>query len=292
MKSGYISIVGRPNVGKSTLINHLVGEHVSIISDKAGTTRENIRCILNKDDKQYIFIDTPGIHKPKNLLGEYMYEEAIKSLSETEVILFMLDAKTGIGKNDMNVFEAIKESKKPYIVLLNKADLVNDEELEKRKEEIHEKLGKDVSIVILASLYNIGVYNLLPMLDKYLIYDYFFYPSDYYTDMPVNKLVVNIIREKILMLTREEIPHSVAVAITDVISSEDKRTYHVVIYVERDSQKGIIIGSKASMIKKIRELSTLDIIKLTGLKINLHLQCKVSKNWRKNKKALDDLGYV
>lgn len=292
MKSGFIAIVGRPNVGKSTLINQLIGEKVSIISDKAGTTRENIRCIVNKDDKQYIFIDTPGIHKPKNFLGEYMFNEAIDSLKETEVILFMLDASTGIGKNDITVYEAVKESGKHFMILLNKADLVDDETIELRKQEIEEKIPGAVEIIPLASLYNLGVYNLLPKLDKYLTYDYFFYPVDYYTDMPVNKIVVNIVREKILMLTKEEIPHSVAIVIDNIESENDKRTYHMTIYVERDSQKGIIIGKGASMIKKIRQLATLDIMKLTGLKINLHLMCKVSKNWRKNKKFLNDAGYM
>lgn len=291
MKSGFIAIVGRPNVGKSTLINKLIDEKVSIISDKAGTTRENIRCILNKQDKQYIFIDTPGIHKPKNLLGQFMYNQAIKSLENTEVILFLIDASTNIGKDDLNVYDVIKDIKKPIIVLLNKADLSSDEDIEKRKEEIHNKMSKDLEIIPIASLYSLGIYQILPKLDKYLVYDYFFYPEDYYTDMPVNDIVVNIVREKILHLTSEEIPHSIAVKIENIKTQNNKRTYDIVIYVERESQKPIIIGKGASMIKKIRMLSTLDIMKLVNLEIQLHLVVKVAKNWRKNPDFLNSIGY-
>lgn len=291
MKSGFISIVGRPNVGKSTLINKLIDEKVSIISDKAGTTRENIKCIINKDDKQYIFIDTPGINTPKNLLGEYMVQEAINSLNEVEVILFVIDAKTGLGKEDYGVWNNIKDLGKPIIILLNKIDLVNNEELEKITNEIHEKLDNNLEILNISSEYSLGIYNILPKLDKYLIYDYQFYPTDYYTDMPVNKIVVNIVREKILRLTKDEIPHSVAVNIEDVKSSENSREYFINIYVERDSQKGIVIGQGGKMLKKIREYSTLDITKLTSLKIKLHLWVKVEKNWRKNKTFLTNIGY-
>lgn len=290
MKSGFISIVGRPNVGKSTLINKLIEEKVSIISDKAGTTRENIRCIVNKFGNQYIFIDTPGIHKPKNLLGEYMYNEAISSLDDVDVILFMLDGTSKIGNDDINVYEAIKDLKKPIKILLNKIDLIDDENLENKKKEILEKFG-DYEILTMASEYNIGVHKIFETVNQYLSYDYFFYPEDYYTDMPVNKIVVNIIREKLLMLTRDEIPHSIGVQITDVITTENKREYFVNIYVERDSQKGIVIGKSGAILKKVKELSKREIEKLTGLKIKLNLWCKVEKNWRKNKKFLDELGY-
>lgn len=290
MKSGFISIVGRPNVGKSTLINKLIEEKVSIISDKAGTTRENIRCIINKFGNQYIFIDTPGIHKPKNLLGEYMYNEAISSLDDVDIILFMLDGTSKIGNDDINVYNAIKDLNKPIKILLNKIDLIDDENLEEKKKEILEKLG-DYEILTIASEYNIGVHKIFEAVNKYLSYDYFFYPEDYYTDMPVNKIVVNIIREKLLNLTRDEVPHSIGVQITDVFSNENKREYFVNIYVERESQKGIVIGKSGAILKKVKEMSKREIEKLTGLKIKLNLWCKVEKNWRKNKKFLDELGY-
>lgn len=291
MKSGFIAIVGRPNVGKSTLINKLTEEKVSIITDKAGTTRENIRCMVNKNDKQYIFIDTPGIHKPKNLLGEYMYEQAISSLNEADLILFLIDGENKIGQDDMNVYEAIKDSGTDILIVLNKIDLLNDEMLKEKIEEIKKKFGNNHDIVTLSSKFNIGVYKILDYATKYLKYDYFFYPQDYFTDLPVNKIVVEIIREKLMELTRDEIPHSLAIAITDVKTTEKKREYYINIYVERNSQKGIIIGKNGEIIKKVKELSSKEIEKLVGLRIKLNLWCKVEKNWRKNKQFLDELGY-
>lgn len=291
MKSGFISIVGRPNVGKSTLINKLIEEKVAIVSDKAGTTRDQIRGIVNKGENQYIFIDTPGIHKPKHLLGEYMTNLAIETLNECDLILFILDGSQEIGSGDIFVNENIRLSNTPTCLIINKIDLISDKEIEEKIIEIEDKLGKFDNIITMSSEYGIGIHKIFEICSKYLSNDLWFYPEDYYTDLPVNKIVIETIREKILLKTRDEIPHSVAVEIINIESKENKRRYDINIYVERDSQKGIIIGNKGALLKEIGIESRKEIEKLTDLKITLKLWVKVSKKWRKNEKMLNELGY-
>lgn len=291
MKSGFITIVGRPNVGKSTLINKLVEEKVAIVSDKSGTTRDKIRGIVNKGENQYIFIDTPGIHKPKHLLGEYMTELALESLNECDLILFLLDGSEEIGTGDMFVNENIKNSKTKTCLVINKIDRVNDEKLKEKMEEIKEKLGDFDDIITISSNYGIGIHKIFEVANKYISNDNWFYPLDYYTDLPVNKIVVETVREKILHKTRDEIPHSIAVEIINVTSSIDKRRYDINIYVERNSQKGIIIGKDGSLLKQIGIEARRDIEALTDLKITLKLWVKVKKSWRKDKKFLNEIGY-
>ncbi|WP_156299586.1 GTPase Era [Streptobacillus canis] len=291
MKSGFISIVGRPNVGKSTLINKLIEEKVAIVSDKAGTTRDQIRGIVNKGENQFIFIDTPGIHKPKHLLGEYMTNLAIETLNECDLILFLLDGTKEISTGDMFVNENIKNSKTPTYVIVNKIDQMSDEDLNNKMEEIKEKLGDFEGIITMSASYGIGVHKIFDVCEKYLSNDIWFYPEDYYTDISVNKIVIETIREKILQKTKDEIPHSVALEIINIESTEDKRRYDINIYVERDSQKGIIIGNGGRLLKEIGIESRREIEALTDLKITLKLWVKVSKKWRKNEKMLNELGY-
>ncbi len=291
MKSGFISIVGRPNVGKSTLINKLIDEKVAIVSDKAGTTRDQIRGIVNKGDNQYIFIDTPGIHKPKHLLGEYMTNIAIESLNECDLILFLLDGTKEISTGDIFVNENIKSSKTPTYIIINKIDQMSDEDLNNKVEEIKEKLGEFEGIITMSAGYGIGVHKIFEVCEKYLSNDIWFYPEDYYTDISVNKIVIETIREKILQKTKDEIPHSVALEIINIESTDSKRRYDINIYVERDSQKGIIIGNGGRLLKEIGIESRREIEALTDLKINLKLWVKVSKKWRKNEKMLNELGY-
>lgn len=255
MKSGFIAIVGRPNVGKSTLMNKLVKEKVAIVSDKAGTTRDQIKGIVNIGENQYIFVDTPGIHKPKHLLGEHMTEIALETLSNVDLIMFMLDGTKEISTGDIFVNEHIRETKTPVIVVINKIDKMSNEEIEEKKTEIKEKLGEFADIITLTAEYAIGVHKIFEVAEKYLSSDVWFYPEDYYTDLPVNKIVVETVREKILHNTKDEIPHSVAVEITDVETKKDIRKYEVNIYVERDSQKGIIIGKGGALLKKNRNRS-------------------------------------
>ena len=291
MKSGFIAIVGRPNVGKSTLMNKLVKEKVAIVSDKAGTTRDQIRGIVNIQDNQYIFVDTPGIHKPKHLLGEHMTEVALETLNDVDLIMFMLDGSVEISTGDIFVSEHIKEANTPVIVIINKIDKLSDEEIEEKKLEIKEKLGDYENIITLTAEYAIGIHKIFEVAEPYLSNDIWFYPEDYYTDLPVNKIVVETIREKILHHTKDEIPHSVAVEIINVETKPNIRKYDVNIYVERDSQKGIIIGKDGALLKKIGIEARREIEALIDLKVNLKLWVKVKKKWRKNKKFLDEMGY-
>ena len=291
MKSGFIAIVGRPNVGKSTLINRLIEEKVAIVSDKSGTTRDKIRGIVNKGDNQYIFVDTPGIHKPKHLLGEHMTEIAIETLNECDLILFVLDGTQEIGPGDIFVNENIRLANTPTYIIINKIDKMTDEDISLKENEIKEKLGDFEGIITMSSEYGLGIHKIFDVVKDYLSNDMWFYPEDYYTDLSVNKIVIETIREKILLKTRDEIPHSVAVEIIDIESNNDRRIYEINIYVERNSQKGIIIGLNGSMLKEIGIESRREIEALTGLKITLKLWVKVSKNWRKNEKMLKELGY-
>ena len=273
MKAGFIAIVGRPNVGKSTLINKMVAEKVAIVSDKAGTTRDNIKGILNVKDNQYIFIDTPGIHKPQHLLGEYMTNIAINILKDVDVILFLIDASKTIGTGDMFVMDRINEnSNKPKILLVNKVDLISNEQKEEKLKEIEEKLGKFDKIIFASAMYSFGIAQLLEALEPYLEEGVKYYPDDMYTDMSTYRIITEIVREKILLKTRDEIPHSVAVEIIDVERKEGKKDkFNINIYVERDSQKGIIIGKNGKMLKDIGMEARQEIEDLLGEKIYLGL---------------------
>lgn len=294
MKAGFIAIVGRPNVGKSTLINKMVAEKVAIVSDKAGTTRDNIKGILNVKDNQYIFIDTPGIHKPQHLLGEYMTNIAVNILKDVDIILFLIDASKTIGTGDMFVMDRINEnSNKPKILLVNKVDLISDEQKEEKLKEIEEKLGKFDKIIFASAMYSFGIAQLLEALDPYLEEGVKYYPDDMYTDMSTYRIITEIVREKILLKTRDEIPHSVAVEIIDVERKECKKDkFNINIYVERDSQKGIIIGKNGKMLKDIGMEARQEIEDLLGEKIYLGLWVKVKDDWRKKKPFLKEMGYV
>lgn len=291
MKSGFITIVGRPNVGKSTLMNKLVKEKVAIVSDKAGTTRDQIKGIVNIGENQFIFVDTPGIHKPKHLLGEHMTNVALEALENVDLIMFMLDGTQEISTGDIFVNENVRSVKTPIVLVINKIDKMSDEEIEEKKKEIREKLGEFDEIITLTAEYAIGIHKIFEVAKKYLSNDVWFYPEDYYTDLPVNKIVVETVREKILHHTKDEIPHSVAVEIINVETKPTIRKYDINIYVERDSQKGIIIGKDGAMLKKIGIEARREIEHLIDLKVNLKLWVKVKKKWRKNKKFLDEMGY-
>ena len=292
MKSGFIAIVGRPNVGKSTLMNKLIKEKVAIVSDKAGTTRDQIKGIINIGENQYIFMDTPGIHKPKHLLGEHMTNVALDTLNNADLILFMIDGTQGISTGDMFVNENAKNSNTPIVLIINKIDKMTDEDIALKLEEVKEKLGEFAGIITMTGEYGIGVHKIFEISEKYLSNDMWFYPEDYYTDLPVNKIVVETVREKILLLTSDEIPHSIAVEITDVETKPNIRKYEVTIYVERDSQKGIVIGKDGALLKKVGIEARKEIEALIDLKVNLKLWVKVKKKWRKNQSFLDEMGYI
>ncbi len=293
MRAGFIAVVGRPNVGKSTLMNKMVNEKVAIVSDKAGTTRDSIKGILNYGENQYIFIDTPGIHKPKHLLGEHMTNVAINTLKEVEVIMFVLDGTQEISTGDQFVNEKIQEATNtPKVVVINKMDLLSDEELESKRAEIREKLGEFDAVVTMSAQYSMGIPRLLDALEPFLEDGVKYYPDDMYTDMPMYKAITEIVREKILLKTRDEIPHSVAVEIVNVERRENgKDKYDINIYVERDSQKGIIIGNRGKMLKEVGTESRKEIEELLDKKIYLNLWVKVKEKWRKKKPFLKELGY-
>jgi GTP-binding protein Era len=294
VKAGFIAVVGRPNVGKSTLINKLVNEKVAIVSDKAGTTRDTIKGILNFNDNQYIFVDTPGIHKPKHLLGEHMTNSALRVLRDVDVIAMVIDASQEISTGDLFVWEKVKEAKKtPRVLIVNKIDKINDEELIEKRKEIAEKLGDFDAIVEIAGQYAIGVPKLLEALDPFLEDGMKYYPDDMYTDMPMYRIITEVVREKILERTRDEIPHSVAIEIINVTRRDNgKDKFDINIYVERDSQKGIIIGKQGKMLKEIGTESRKEIENLLGVQIYLELWVKVKDDWRKKKPFLKELGYV
>lgn len=294
MKAGFIAVVGRPNVGKSTLINKLVNEKVAIVSNKAGTTRDTIKGILNFNDNQYIFVDTPGIHKPKHLLGEHMTNSAIRILKDVDVIAMVIDASQEISTGDLFVYEKVKEAKRiPRILIVNKIDKISDEELQEKRKEIVEKLEGFDAVVEIAGQYSIGLPKLLEALDPFLEEGMKYYPDDMYTDMPVYRIITEVVREKILERTRDEIPHSVAIEILNVEKRENgKDKFDINIYVERASQKGIIIGKNGAMLKEIGTEARKEIEELLGRKIYIALWVKVKEDWRKKKPFLKELGYV
>jgi GTP-binding protein era len=272
-------------------MNKLVKEKVAIVSDKAGTTRDQIRGIVNIQDNQFIFVDTPGIHKPKHLLGEHMTEIALETLNDVDLIMFLLDGTQEISTGDIFVNEHIKEVTTPAVLIINKIDKMSDEEIEAKKEEIKEKLGDFDNIITLTAEFAIGIHKIFEVAEKYLSNDVWFYPEDYYTDLPVNKIVVETVREKILHHTKDEVPHSVAVEIVNVETKPEIRKYDVNIYVERDSQKGIIIGKDGALLKKIGTEARREIEALIDLKVNLKLWVKVRKKWRRDQQFLNDMGY-
>jgi GTP-binding protein era len=272
-------------------MNKLVKEKVAIVSDKAGTTRDQIRGIVNIQDNQFIFVDTPGIHKPKHLLGEHMTEIALETLNDVDLIMFLLDGTQEISTGDIFVNEHIKEVKTPVVLIINKIDKMSDEEIEAKKAEIKEKLGNYENIITLTAEFAIGIHKIFEVAEKYLSNDVWFYPEDYYTDLPVNKIVVETVREKILHHTKDEVPHSVAVEIVNVETKPEIRKYDVNIYVERDSQKGIIIGKDGALLKKIGIEARKEIEALIDLKVNLKLWVKVRKKWRRDQQFLNDMGY-
>lgn len=295
MKAGFIAVVGRPNVGKSTLTNKLVAEKVAIVSDKAGTTRDNIKGILNMGDNQYIFIDTPGIHKPKHLLGEHMTNTAIRVLKDVDVIVFMLDGSQEISTGDQFVMDKVSEARKtPKILVINKIDKMDDPALKLKRIEIQEKLGEFDAIVELSGQYSLGIPRLLAAIDPYLEEGIKYYPDDMYTDMPLHRMIIEAVREKILNKTRDEIPHSVAIEILNIEQRKEgkgKDKFDINIYVERDSQKGIIIGKNGALLKEIGTEARADIEKLLGQKVFLNLWVKVKDDWRKKKPFLKEMGY-
>ncbi|GIP35825.1 GTPase Era [Paenibacillus sp. J2TS4] len=289
--SGFVAIIGRPNVGKSTLLNQVIGQKIAIMSDKAQTTRNKIHGVYTTDHSQIVFLDTPGIHKPKSKLGDYMMKVAEGTLNEVDAILFLVDVVEGLGGGDRFIIERLKQVDTPVLLVLNKIDQVHPEELLPIIAQ-YKELYSFAEIIPVSALQGNNVNALLEALSRYLPEGPQYYPADQVTDHPEQFICAELIREKILHMTREEIPHSIAVTIEDM-RQEENGVVHIsaVIYVERDSQKGIIIGKQGALLKEVGRQSRMDIERLLGSKTFLELWVKVKKDWRNQERILKDLGF-
>lgn len=285
MKSGFVSIIGRTNVGKSTLLNSLVGEKVAIMTNKTQTTRTAIRAIVNRKNSQIVFIDTPGIHKPKTKLGTTMIETAFGTISEVDVILFMIEATSKeIGKGDSRILEKLKETNKKVILLINKIDLVKKEEIAKLI-DLYRKEYDFEAIIPISAISNKEVETILDEIEKVLKEGTAYYDIDEYTDQTSRQLVEEVIREKALKLLDDEVPHGLYVQVEKMKQSRTQNKEHIynieaTIYCLRDSHKGIIIGKNGQMLKKIGTYARQDLEKMLGTKINLKTWVKVKKDWQ------------
>lgn len=290
-KSGFVAIVGRPNVGKSTFMNYVLGQKIAIMSDKAQTTRNKIQGVYTKDNAQIVFLDTPGIHKPKHELGEFMVKSAYSALKEVDAVLFMVNVSEKRGPGDDFIIEKLKGIKTPIFLVLNKIDLVTPEVLLERVESYKDALDF-AGVFPISVLQGNNVNELMEVLIEALPEGPQYYPADQITDHPEYFVVSELIREKILQLTQEEIPHSVAVTVDKMQKDEfDKVHVYANIIVERKSQKGIIIGKGGRLLKEIGTRARRDIQQLLGNKVYLELWVKVEKDWRKRKSNLQEYGY-
>lgn len=291
MKSGFVSIVGRPNVGKSTLMNTVIGEKIAIVSEKPQTTRTRIQGIYTSQEGQVIFIDTPGIHKPRHLLGEYMVKVSTRSLEEVDLIYYMTDVSRPFGGGEQFILNQLKDATVPIFLLVNKIDLADEVRLEDHIKDFTSQMNF-AEIIPLSATLGTNIPDLLEKTYAYLPEGPLYYPEDDLTDQPVSFIAAELIREKALILTRDEVPHSLAVEIEEFDSQTKGKTYlRAVIYTERDSQKGIIIGKNGQMLRNIGEQSRQDIEAMLGRPVYLDLWVKVKKNWRDNEINLNQLGY-
>ncbi len=291
IKTGFITIIGRPNAGKSTLLNNILEQKIAIMSDKPQTTRNIINGVYTDDDSQIVFIDTPGIHKPKHRLGDYMMKLANSAIKESEIVYLIVNVNEKYGSGDSHILNIIKELDVPTFLLLNKIDLIEPEKLLSII-DFYKNLYDFVEIVPISALKSINIENLLNTTKKYLTPSIKMYPNDVITDSPEYFIISEFIREKILQLTEEEIPHSVAVVIDKISKNENQKKQIIAsIVVERKSQKGMIIGKQGKMIKEIGKRARRDIEELLGEKIFLELWVKVIENWRAKPYHIKDLGY-
>lgn len=290
-KSGFIALIGRPNVGKSTFINRVIGQKVVITSDKPQTTRHKIQAVYNDTNTQIVFVDTPGIHKPKHQLGEYMVKTAKSTLNEVDAIIFMIDADQGYGKGDQYIIDLLQGITRPVYLVINKIDLVHPDDLLPLI-DLYQNKYEFTEIIPISAKDGNNVNHLLTVLQNQLDEGPQYYPDDQLTDHPEQFIMGEFIREKALQLTREEIPHSIAVVVEDI---KTRRSGTIVvqatIIVERDSQKGIVIGKGGQMLKDIGKNARKDIERLLGSKVFLELWVRVRKDWRNRPGDLRQYGY-
>ena len=291
-KSGFVSIVGRPNVGKSTLMNNVVGEKIAIMSDKPQTTRNTIQAVYTDEKCQIVFLDTPGIHKPKNKLGEFMVKSATDAFKNVDLVLFVVDDSKKIGPGDRKIIEDLKGIKTPVVLVLNKIDKLEEAELFDLM-NLYSKEDLFKEIVPISALKGRNISELLKVIEKYLEEGPKYFPDYMITDQPERVLVSELIREKVLHYLDDEVPHGVAVEIEKMKARKDKDIVDIsaVIYCERESHKGIIIGKNGRKLKGIGKSAREDMEFLLGSKINLQLWVKVKEHWRNLQNYISDFGY-
>ena len=289
MKSGMVSIVGRPNVGKSTLLNEIINKKIAITSDKAGTTRNIILGVYNDKDSQIVFVDTPGIHKPQHTLGKVLNDKAYLMTTNIDLILFMMDISKGFGKGDRFVLDHIKDTNTKVILLLNKIDNIKKEELIKRIDEIKD-VYDFVEIIPISAIKKINVNDLINTIKKYLPNEGKFYEDDYVTNQPMSLIITERVREKVLRLTHDEIPHTVTCILDSLEDDDNLLSAGVSIVVDRENLKKILIGKNGSMLKEIGTKARIDLEEYFNKKVFLSLYVKVIKNWRDRDNLINDLG--
>ena len=295
MKSGFIAIIGRPNVGKSTLLNAVLGEKIAITTDKPQTTRNSIRGIYTRingkpDDCQMIFIDTPGIHKPKNKLGGYMTEMALNTFKEVEVIIFIVDDELSSGPGDKYIVEMLKDIETPVILVINKIDKLEPEKYKRIYDE-YKSLDVFADIIGVSAIQGKNIDPLLSTIEKMLEEGPMYFPQDMVTDHPERFIVAEIIREKVLLYLDEEVPHGVAIELESYKEEPNITRIGAVIYCEKKSHKGIIIGKEGKKLKGIGKSARIEIEALLGTKVFLEIWVKVKENWRDSDFALNSFGY-
>lgn len=290
MKSGFVSIIGRPNTGKSTLINTIINNHIAIVSNVAGTTRNTVQGVYNDENTQIVFIDTPGIHKPKDRLGKYLNRQSYSSLSETDVILFVVDASTGVGKGDKFIIEALKNIDIPVILVLNKIDKLNDDGIINAIRQ-YKDLYHFSEIIPISAMNNDNIDRLIKLIKSYLTDTIIYYDDGTITNTNIEFMVAELVREKILNLTNEEVPHSITCATSYYKDKGSLVEIYVDIIIDRDSLKKIIIGKQGAMLKNIGILARKDIEGLLGKQVFLQLFVKTIKNWRDKERYLKELGF-
>lgn len=290
MRSGFVSLVGRPNVGKSTLINNLVGSKIAITSKVANTTRNIIQGIYNDEESQIVFVDTPGIHKPQNKLGQILNKGAYYSIEDVDIVCFLIDGKQKLGKGDLFILERLKKINKPVILIINKIDGMTKDEIFLKINE-YKDLYDFKEIIPLSALKNKNTEELIKTLKKYLKDEIKYFEDGTITNRSLKFMISEIIREKILNLTKEEVPHSVTCLVEKIKTNKDKNIINAVIIVDRDSLKKIIIGKNGDMIKKIGSLARKDIEDLLKTKVYLELYVKTIDKWRDREKYLNELEF-
>lgn len=290
MRSGFVGIVGRPNVGKSTLINCIIGKKIAITSNKPQTTRNIIQGIYNEDKYQIVFVDTPGIHKPNDKLGKNLNDQAYYSIDDTDIVLLVVDAYEGLGKGDLFILERIKKLKKPVFLIINKIDKIDRQEIINRIIEYKDLYDFD-EIIPVSSFTRDNINDLIETLKKYLPDNIRYYDQNDITNKSIDFLMAEIVREKVFNLTEDEVPHSITCVTETVEVGKTSFNIRIAIIVDRDSLKKIIIGSKGNMIKEIGIAARNDIEKLLGKKVYLELFVKTVKKWREKEKYLNDYGF-